>query len=77
MEAVGTGAGAGAGDETIATYEQYGEEGKLVSGRPGYSDIVGKHVLSGVAGTENIHTGTFAYIDKTGKTVFTYKTSLK
>jgi hypothetical protein len=29
VEAVGTGAGADAGDETVATFEPYGEEGKI------------------------------------------------
>lgn len=49
---------------------------KFALASPFFKGLAHIKVLSGVAGTENIHTGTFAYIDKTGKTVFTYETSL-
>ncbi len=50
---------------------------KFALASPFFKGLAHIKVLSGAAGTENIHNGTFAYIDKTGKTVFTYKTSLK
>ncbi len=50
---------------------------KFALASPFFKGLAHIKVLSRVAGTGNIHTGTFAYIDETGKTVFTYKTSLK
>ncbi len=50
---------------------------KFAIASPFFKGLAHIKVLSGVAGTENIHAGTFAYIDKMGKTVFTYKTALE
>jgi hypothetical protein len=40
---------------------------------PFFKGLAHVKILSGLAGTENIHVGTFAYIDSTGRTVFEYK----
>jgi hypothetical protein len=40
---------------------------------PFFKGLAHVKVLSGLAAAENIHLGTFAYIDSTGRTVFEYK----
>jgi hypothetical protein len=46
---------------------------KFALASPFFKGLAHVKVLSGVTDTENIYSGTFAYIDSTGRTVFKYK----
>lgn len=46
---------------------------KFALASPFFKGLAHIRILSGVVGTANVYTGTFAYIDRTGRTVFEYK----